>query len=104
MMNVSKELRQRRAIIRERERLFALRYVDSRPIRWKEASSLIRRLRWKPYVTRYKGIRIIAADKWGKEVRIAAVSSWQKMTPARFWHRLRKIDPYRVAEVERNIF
>ncbi len=103
-MNVSKELRQHRAIIRERERLFALRYVDSRPIRWKEASSIIRRLRWKPYVTRYKGVRIIAANRWGKEVRIAAVSSWQKMTPARFWHRLRKIDPYRVAEIERNIF
>ena len=103
-MSVSKEVKQHRAIIRERVRLLVLRYVNDRPIRWKETSSLIRRLRWKPYVTRYKGIRIIAADRWGKEVRIAAVSSWQKMTPAKFWHRLRKIDPYRIAEVERNIF
>ena len=103
-MSVSKELKQHRAIIRERERLFALRYVDSRPIRWKEASSIIRRMRWKPSINVSRGISYLVANKWGTEQRIVSVKQLRTITPARFWHRLRKIDPYRVAEVERNIF
>lgn len=86
------------------ERLFALRYETTRPITWKEASAIIRRMRWKPSIGRSHGIAYLVADMWGKERRIVSVAQLRTMTPADFWQRLRHVDPYRVAEVERNIY
>ena len=99
-----KEL-EKRGATRERERLMHLRFVTDRPITWQEASTIIRRLRWKPYISNERGIAFLAADIWSKKrQRIVSVAQLRKMTPAQFWQRLRHLDPYRVAEVERNIF
>lgn len=81
-----------------------LQSVDSRPVTWQEVSAIVRRLRWKPTISNQRGITYLAADRWGQEVRIASTKQLLTMTPAGLWYRLGKLDPYRVAEVKRNIW
>jgi hypothetical protein len=88
----------------EMNRLFSLRFVSDRPIHWRETSAIIRHMRWKPSISVSRGIAYLVANKWGKEQRIASVKQLRTMTPVQFWQRLRNIDPYRVAEVERGTF
>lgn len=89
---------------REQQCLLALRYETGRSITWKEASRIMRRLRWKPSIANQRSIAFLVASVWGKERHIVSVAQLRSMTPAQFWQRLRHLDPYRVAEVERNIF
>ncbi len=89
---------------REQQRLLSLRDETSRFIAWKEVSAIVRRMRWKPYIGNSHGIAYLVADIWKRERRIVSVKQLRSMTPAEFWQRLRHIDSYRVAEVERNIF
>jgi hypothetical protein len=91
-------------IARERARHEALFIDNSHVITWKEASMLIRRCRWTPLLCRERGIPFLAADRWREAIRIASMASLRTMTPAQFWERMRKLDPNRVAQVERNIF
>src|SRR5258707_684643 len=101
---IERKQRERLGSQKERARLMALRNEHRRAITWKEASRIIRRMRWKPVIARERGIAFLAANMWGKERRIISVAQLRTMTPAQFWQRLRGLEPYRVAEVERNIF
>ena len=98
-----KEL-EKRGAKRENERVMHLRFVTDRSITWQEASTIIRRMRWTPVIARQRGIALLIANKWGKEQRIVSVAKLRTMTPSQFWQRLRHLDPYRVAEVERGTF
>jgi len=101
---IDRKQRERLGARKEQRCLMALRTKHLRPITWKEASRIIRRMRWKPYICNQRGIAFLAANMWGKECRIVSVAQLRTMTPAQFWQRLRNINPYRVAAVERNTF
>jgi hypothetical protein len=101
---IARKQQERQGSQKERVRLMALRDEYARAITWKEASRIIRRMRWKPYISVSHGIAYLVANKWGSEQRIVSVKQLRSMTPAQFWQRLRHLDPYRVAEVERGTF
>jgi hypothetical protein len=95
---------EKQGLARERARHEALFIDNSHVITWKEASMLIRRCRWTPLLCTERGIPFLAANRWREVVRIASMANVRTMTPAQFWERLRKLDPNRVAQVERNSF
>jgi|SRR5579872_6939774 len=96
--------REKHGHAREFQHLRSLKTEEARLITWREASMMLRRLRWKPFVARVNGKAVLMANVWSKEKRVASLSTFMQMTPADFWQRLRHMDAYRVAEVERNIF
>lgn len=83
----------------EQARIKALFTEDSRPIAWKEVSTLVRYVWWEVDIARERGIAVLYSEMQ----RIASVSRLRTMTPAQFWQMLRQMDPARVAEVERKL-
>ena|SRR2546430_1197144 len=88
----------------ERDDVLEMVQVDDRLVTRDEIDRIMQRMRWRGYIDKKYGIAYFAADIWGKHKRLVSFKSLQTMTPAQFWARLRKLDPYRVAQVERHIF